>query len=282
MDRAPMCVRGICASIFVIFASLSSASASSPKDWGRALSPTLETPQVIGSPAAGCLAGGVALDQEGEGFEVLRPERKRFFGHPDLLKFIHWLGHRSAQESLGTLLIGDLSQPRGGPMVYGHGSHQNGLDVDIMFRVTDKPLSKAERSNPMIVSVVSGHDVDPSRWTDSFTHLLEITSKSPQVERIFVNPAIKQSLCRHTPPSERGWLHKLRPWWGHDDHFHIRLACPEGSSNCKTQAPPPDGDGCGYEVESWLQRPTLNIASNKPNTRNVSLPKECIHILNGH
>jgi murein endopeptidase len=29
------------------------------------------------------------------------------------------------------LLIGDMSQPRDGPMLYGHSSHQIGLDVDI-------------------------------------------------------------------------------------------------------------------------------------------------------
>jgi penicillin-insensitive murein endopeptidase len=268
--------------VAAMLCAAATAWATTPKDWGGIDHPSTGAPQVIGTPAAGCLAGAEPLDLEGEGFEVLRPERHRFFGHPKLLRFIHWLGHAAAQASLGTLLVGDLSQPRGGPKVYGHGSHQNGLDADIMFQVADGPISAAQRANPAVASVVKGRDLDPDRWSERYARLLEITAESPEVERIFVNPAIKQALCRQIPPDKRAWLRKLRPWWGHDDHFHVRLGCPEGSTDCKPQPPPPDGDGCGFEVESWLERPTLNIPVNKPNSRNVSLPKECSTVLHAH
>ena len=44
------------------------------------------------------------------------------------------------------LLIGDMSQPRGGPMLNGHSSHQIGLDVDIWFTpMPDHELSPEER-----------------------------------------------------------------------------------------------------------------------------------------
>lgn len=267
------------------FAGTGGASAPAdwgPVDWGRVDHPTKGRTQVIGTPAAGCLAGAKPIDLDGDGYEVLRPERHRYFGTPKLLKFIHWLGHQASLQALGTLLVGDMSQPRGGPMMYGHGSHQNGLDVDIMFQVAHGPISAAERSDPVIPSVVKGQGVDPAHWSDADARLLEIAARSPEVERIFVNPAIKLTLCRRTPPDERSWLRKLRPWWGHDDHFHIRLGCPADSPGCKEQKPPPEGDGCGYEVISWLDRPTLNIPENKPNTRRVALPGACGQVLHAH
>ena len=164
-------------------------------------------------------------------------------------------------------------------MVYGHGSHQNGLDADIFFKTVDAPLTPQEISNPEMPSVVSGREVNPQRWSWNLSRLLEIAAKHPRVDRIFVNPAIKHELCQKTPSENRDWLRKLRPWWGHDDHFHVRLTCPEGSVGCVQQPEPPQGDGCGWEVESWLERPTLNLPQNRPNTRVVRLPDDCQKIL---
>ena len=58
--------------------------------------------------------------------------------------------------------------------------------------------------------------------------MLEVAASDPVVDRIFVNPVIKRELCTHEPPGSL-WLRKLRPWWGHHDHFHVRLRCPPGS-----------------------------------------------------
>jgi len=71
------------------------------------------------------------------------------------------------------------------------------------------------------------------------------------VERIFVHPAIKKTLCEWAG-NDRDWLSKIRPWWGHHYHFHIRIACPTDSPGCISQHPVGPGDGCGREVESWL------------------------------
>jgi penicillin-insensitive murein endopeptidase len=46
------------------------------------------------------------------------------------------------------------------------------------------------------------------------------------------------------PEAERAWLRKVRPWWGHDEHMHVRLRCPSGSPECDNQAALPEGDGC--------------------------------------
>ena len=248
-------------------------------EWGQARAPSPGDTQSFGTPAAGCLAGARPLESNGPGWQVLHPERHRFYAHPALLNYLAALAGRARQESLGGLLIGDLSQPRGGPMLYGHGSHQNGLDADVLFRTEDRTLSHHELSEPVVPSLVKGQRVDPAHWTPTVARLLEVAAKMPGVDRIFVNPAIKLELCNTVAPQDRGWLRKLRPWWGHDDHFHVRLTCPADSPGCVQQKPPPEGDGCGWEVESWLKRPTLNLPQNKPNTRVVALPEQCRAIL---
>jgi penicillin-insensitive murein endopeptidase len=265
--------------ICLLALSCTSADAAKPMQWAAVNMPARGQAQSIGTPAAGCLMGAEVLETEGPGWQVLRLERKRNFAHPVMIDYIHWLGKQVHDESLGAMIVGDLSQPRGGPMSFGHGSHQNGLDADILFRLTDQPLTDDERERPDMISVVSGQHVDKSLWSDKLERLVEIAASSPQVERIFVNPAIKAHLCKTLPQSQHAWLRKLRPWWGHDEHFHVRLACPSGSPDCVAQTPPPEGDGCGYEVESWLEKPTLNIPSNKPNTRNVTLPAQCQSVI---
>src|SRR5215469_1884152 len=64
--------------------------------------------------------------------------------------------------------------------------------------------------------------------------LLEAVAREPLVERVFVNPAIKGALCREDGP-EWAWMAKIRPWWGHNDHFHVRLSCPSGNPQCRAQ-----------------------------------------------
>jgi len=205
----------------------------------------------IGGAANGCLAGGQSLPLTGDGWAVLRPDRNRFWGNPALLTYLRDMTARS--KSLGTALVGDMSQPRGGQMPSGHGSHQTGLDADILFRLADKPLSNPERDQPVMDSVLlpSGK-LNPHLWGKRQTELLHIFAADSRVERIFVNPAIKVALCQGIK-GDRGWLRRIRPWWGHDEHFHVRIQCPIDDMDCQSGPPLPDGDGCGAELQSWIK-----------------------------
>ena len=80
---------------------------------------------------------------------------------------------------------------------------------------------------------------------------MQAAAEDPAVERIFVNAAIKKAMCREAG-SDRAWLAKVRPWWGHAEHFHVRLDCPPDSPQCKPQPPVPAGDGCGHELDYWF------------------------------
>lgn len=252
-------------------------AARADEGWSRVSGPWGETPAAIGSAAAGCLAGAVALPPEGPGYQVLRLARKRNFGHPQTVRFVEALAGAAAAEGLGRLLVGDLSQPRGGPMPFGHGSHQSGLDVDIWFRLPEQGLAEPEREAPVPVSMVAGERVTVA-WTAAQLRLLELAARAPEVDRIFVNPAIKREVCRSTG-AERHWLAKLRPWWGHDEHFHVRLSCPPGSEACEAQKPVPDGDGCGAELASWFAKGHVPLPTAKPHHQTRPLPLACLGML---
>ena len=184
-------------------------------------------------------------------------------------------------------LVGDMAQPRGGPMISGHASHQIGLDADIWFTpMPDHVLSAEEREMNGATNIVApdGLGVDTKVWTHNYLELIRTASLDPATTRIFVNPAIKKQMCGEAG-SDRAWLAKVRPWWGHAEHFHVRLACPADSAECKPQKPPDSGDGCGAEVESWLKDvtrpkppPTTPKVPHPPMTL-AGLPPACKQVV---
>lgn len=256
------------------------AEAGPAEVWSRIDVPAAGAARSIGSPAAGCVAGAVALPADGDGYQLLRPQRNRFWGHPRTIAFVQDLAREAKAHTDSPLLVGDLSQPRGGPMAYGHGSHQTGLDVDIWFLLPPAPLPPADLGQPKAVSMVKGTRVDRAVWSVRHLKVLELAARSSEVDRIFVNPAIKAEACR-TAAGDRSWLGKLRPWWGHDEHFHVRLACSAGDFGCTPQRPVPDGDGCGAELASWNAKPVVlpAEAKDRPNHRRPVLPAACAQVL---
>lgn len=213
--------------------------------WGAVKAPGPGKPQSIGRYGGGCLDGAARLPLKGAGWFVTRPERGRVFGHPALVELIEALGKQLQLRHLGPLPVGDLSQPRGGPAPTGHASHQTGLDVDLWY------LPPEDGKSPAVVDV-DRHKLN-ARWSKAIARELELVARDGRVDRLFVNPVIKRALCASTPAEDRGWLRKVRPWWGHHDHFHVRLPCPPESPLCEAQPPLAAGDGCG-ELGWWFQK----------------------------
>jgi penicillin-insensitive murein endopeptidase len=246
--------------------------------WSRVSGPSGGPAEAIGSYAHGCLAGGAALPIDGPGYEAIRLSRRRAFGHPDIVDYVETLGRRAVAAKLPRFRVGDMSQPRGGPLPFGHASHQTGLDADIWFALDSGPLPPpGARELPALPSMLARPgEIDPARFGPAQIKLLELAAEDERVERIFVNPAIKLALCRGyggATKSGTGWLHTLRPWWGHDDHFHVRLRCPPDSTECEAQKPVEPGDGCDAELESWGRRTSKPAAPTKPPTEARPLPK---------
>ena len=167
--------------------------------FARKLTPSPGPPRSIGGDFDGCLAGAVSLPITGPTWQVMRPSRNRNWGNPQLIRFIERFATNATKVGWNGLLVGDMSQPRGGPMLSEHTSHQIGLDVDIWFaRMPDHVQSREEREFGSATDVVAPdlRDVDPKVWTHRHTALLRTAAEDPVVVRILVNAAIKKALCR--------------------------------------------------------------------------------------
>lgn len=217
--------------------------------------PSKGTPEPIGGYANGCVRGADALPAEGPGFQVMNLSRRRNYGHPLLLTYLKALAGEVEREGLGILSIGDMSMPRGGRMPTGHASHQMGLDADIWFALDLGRMPVADREREDFASMV---DTKAQRVNSKFgpaqVRLVQLAAAAPNVTRIFVNPSIKLALCEGEA-RDKSWLRKVRPWFGHAAHLHVRLACPPDAKQCETQEAPPEGDGCGEELLSWFKPP---------------------------
>lgn len=246
-----------CAVLALAFAGSAAHGKARPLSWEDVREPVQGPARAIGSYSAGCVQGAEELALVGAGYRVMKPERRRVYGHPKLIEFVRELGSKIEQSGLEPLGVGDLGQARGGPAPNGHASHQNGLDVDLWF-------SPAPAQTATSRSMVEGNKTS-QYFSERVQKLLGFAVADSRVERIFVNPVIKRALCEGSPVTNRAWLRKVRPWWGHDEHFHVRLACPEGSSACAPQPPLPAGDGCA-EVEWWLSEQSAEERAKKATT----------------
>ncbi|WP_045836995.1 penicillin-insensitive murein endopeptidase [Hyphomicrobium sp. 99] len=263
--------------------------------FGAAKVPAPLEARAIGSYSRGCLSGAVPLPIDGPAWQEMRLSRNRNWGHPKLIALVQQFA-KDAQKLDGWpgLLVGDIAQPRGGPMITGHASHQIGLDADIWLTpMPDRRLSNKEREDLQATSMLdsTGLAVDPAVFSEKQVALIKRAASYPQVERIFVHPAIKKALCKVGDP-DRKWLGKVRPWFGHYYHFHMRIKCPEGFAGCAPQVPPTGDDGCGKEVDQWLAKvvpsktplepappPVAGVKPPKPPLMLAELPKECQAVL---
>lgn len=273
--------------VAVMVGIVGTAGPAAAADWGAYTAPSSSPTEVIGSYARGCLGGAVALPLDGEGYQVMRVSRNRYYGHPELVRFIESLAANLVAAGHPGLLIGDMAQPRGGPMRTGHRSHQIGLDVDIWFLPKPaQPLTAAERESLGAPSMVfPGGGVVNENWGELQAQALRTAAEAPEVDRIFVNAAIKQAVC-DSETGDRGWLHKVRPWWGHDAHFHVRLACPSDQPLCEPQPPVPAGDGCDASLAWWFSAEAAAEAAKPATTppRELTLddlPAACRAVFNG-
>lgn len=257
--------------------------------FGKMSFASAQTPAPIGSYAKGCVAGAVQLPETGPTWQAMRLSRNRNWGTPDLVDYLEDLSGKAARlPGWKGIYIGDMSQPRGGPMTSGHASHQMGLDADIwMLPATNLNLSRDQRENLSSISLRrnAGAYVNSS-WTPQHAALLKAAASDPRVARIFVFPGAKVEMCKTATAADTEWLRKIRPWYGHHYHFHVRLHCPKGATSCVEQTPPPAGNGCA-EAQTWVNNilnpppPDPHAPAPKPKRQLTmeDLPAQCISVL---
>ena len=252
--------------------------------WHSIEHPSSGPTEIYGSYANGCFNGGVTIPIKEAGYEQVRPSRNRNYGAPAIYDFVQTLNLFGTSQNR-VIILGDISQPRGGPANFGHASHQTGLDIDIWLEDRQEHLSnnlQATLQTPSVVSPKTG--AINAHWKPFYRELLYQAATYPETERIFVNPVIKAHLCQ--TETNTAWLEKLRPWYGHDSHFHVRLKCPADNLSCIAQAPIPKGDGCDNNLQNWVNDQiawstapkTNSTSSSKPQPKKV-MPVECQAVL---
>ncbi|MAZ17509.1 MAG: penicillin-insensitive murein endopeptidase [Ahrensia sp.] len=271
-----------------------SAETAAKQLFGRVQLPTVDAPDSHGFYSKGCIDGAVAMPVDGPTWQAMRLERNRRWGHPKTIELLQRLSREAVQDGWPGLLVGDISQPRGGPMLSGHASHQIGLDADIWLTpMPNRILTRTERANMSAISMLRKDSlyVDPKKWTPAHGKLLKRAASYDEVQRIFIHPGIKKVMCDTYGSSHANdqWMNKLRPYYGHHYHFHIRLFCQDGSPDCKPQQSTGSGNGCDKSLAWWFTdepwapaKPDPNKKPAKPKVVTLAdLPKSCSSTLQG-
>jgi penicillin-insensitive murein endopeptidase len=247
-----------------------------------------QSPASFGGYSRGCQAGAVQLPETGPTWQAMRLSRNRNWAQPVTIDYVQDLSRKVAQiPGWKGLYVGDMSQPRGGPMTSGHASHQSGLDADIWLLAPQRlNLSRAERESISSVSLRRANGAYTNdKWTRQHMEVLKAAASDPRVARIFLFPGAKVKMCDEAT-GDRSWLRKIRPWYGHHYHFHVRLNCPRGASGCVDQDAPPPGDGCA-EARQWVSNilnpppPDPNAPAPRPrrDLTLADLPGQCVSVL---
>lgn len=258
--------------------------------------------RVIGTYGNGCLLGGTPFADSTSSWEVMNTLRNHQHGTKRLLEVVERLSRQSLRRGWGKLTVGDSSCPMGGKMSVGHKSHRVGLDVDIFYKFwpAGRKLSFEQRNGwdeeAQARHAIAVHErACGSRIVKSgitkmyraaYMELLKFAAAEEAVERVFVSPAIKVQAC-HFFKGKDGtyprWLRKIRPESGHTSHFHVRLSCPKGGTECEAQKPIADdpsdstGVGCaGKFLESWFQPLTEEECKPSPPAPPPSPPAACL------
>lgn len=260
--------------------------------------PTSGPAQPIGAYGRGCAAGNVELPETGPTWQAMRLSRDRNWGNPVLVSYLEDLSAKVTAFGWKGLYIGDMGNPRGGPMISGHASHQMGLDADVWFLPpASLKLSAAQREKISSISIRTNDQLSVNQnWNPSYREVLKAAASDPRVDRIFVAAAIKIEMCKTASAADAKWLQHIRPEANHQDHFHVRLKCPPGSSYCQTQSPSVSelskgGSGCDDTLAWWVSdaylhpKPVKNPGPKPPHKKGpreftmADLPAQCSAVL---
>jgi len=287
----------IVTSALILSSHVTAAETKANKLFGAKKSASQQLPDAFGTYAKGCLAGAEQMPETGPTWQAMRLNRNRNWGHPDMIRFLKRLSaSAAAQPGWKGIYIGDISQPRGGPMTSSHQSHQLGLDADIWLLPPKRlNLSRAERE-ALSSKTVRSKDwrTVNGNWTPAHMEVIKAAASDPAVDRIFITAPAKVWMCKHAK-GNRKWLQKVRPYWGHHYHFHVRLKCPKGSTICKTQKPTvkqlsKNATGCDKDLNWWvttaLEPPDPNAPKKKKQKKRgardyvmADLPSQCRRVL---
>lgn len=198
----------------------------------------------------------------GQGFLKIFQERDRTYGSLDMISLIQASAQEIHREYPATeaVQVGDIAKKTGGE-IRGHGSHQNGLDVDIAYFRKDRKVMPATGSCPGITTGFCEQFVDSkgvvTKNFDIETNwkFIQLLDSSGRLDRIFADRRLKKVFCEYAVAKgmRETWketLRKLRHWPKHGDHMHVRMTCPPNSKKCRPFPSLPAGDGCASLLDA--------------------------------
>jgi penicillin-insensitive murein endopeptidase len=183
--------------------------------------------------------------------------------------------------------VGHLSKPGGGELDR-HASHESGRDADVGFYVRDqkgKPLYAdhfvAFKGDGTAPSWPGAQFDDARNW--AFVSSIASDAHA-RVTHIFVSTPIRQRLLSYAakvgaPGNIRVRASELmaQPHGSlpHDDHFHIRVACPSGMDKCieqplahhKKKHPHQNVSGASNNATAHATKPGASADVQRPITR---------------
>ena len=193
----------------------------------------------VGAPSNGWQLRAKRLRSSGHLF-VKTNSREHVYGHPALVLMLERSAKQMARDAAGSrLLVGDLSSEFGGPLPKHH-SHQSGRDADVGFFVTD-PKGRAQEVDHFIAFDKQGMAKDGSGYRfDDYRNwlLVQLWMKDTRAKimHVFVASHLRRRLLDFASarPAFRGYVEQASTFLAqpgnssaHDDHFHLRIACPD-------------------------------------------------------
>ena len=166
-------------------------------------------PRSIGWYAKGCLAGGDKLPDTGPAWQSMRLSRNRQWGHPKMIKLVKRLAIEAKKhDGWPGLLVGDISQPRGGPMITGHASHQVGLDADIWLTpMPDRVLTRIEREQISATSMLDKTSlaVNEEVFTDTQVAVIKRAASYRGCSAFSCTPQSRRRCAKGPARTVSGW-----------------------------------------------------------------------------
>jgi len=168
---------------------------------------------------------------------------EKTYGHPALILMLE----RSAKDLQrvkpgSVLVVGDISDANGGPLA-GHRSHQSGRDADVVFYALDENGKRVVLDH-FVKFGANGKALDGSGYVfDDWCNWLLVQSwvrdQRAGLSHIFISRPLRQRLITYASkqPAFKKYVTEVSALLKqpedaepHDDHFHVRVSCPDGQS----------------------------------------------------
>jgi penicillin-insensitive murein endopeptidase len=192
----------------------------------------------VGAPNDGWQVRARQL-RSGSALHLRSGAERHAFAHPALVFMLERSAGELSRSFPGSvLLVGDLSAEQGGPLD-GHRSHQSGRDADVAFFMLDW-RGRPHRAEHFVAFGGDGRALHERGvvFDDARNFALVaawLRDSRARVTNVFVSRPLRQRLlaygARHAEHSVVNQMAALfsQPAGvsAHDDHFHVRIACPE-------------------------------------------------------